>query len=437
MTVATQVNFPKTDKGLQAYLSNIRAPAERTWLALGGGLTVCLEPSGAKTFQARIRRQGETNPRRVRIGSFPSVSLADARRKLSDMKSAAREGRDPALEQRRARAGVTKLRTLGGLVAEYLRRREGQVAAKTLKGERDLLRGVLEPALGDRLLADLEPVDFGNVLTDYVSRLRRGGRSEGTNGNKLLAATRRMFKQGRGWGLFVALDPTAALARPAKERPRDRVLFDGKVLVGPDSRVNELGRLVSALTSERTPLPVSRATRVALLLTLGLGLRALEACSLEWRGISLDGEEPTVSVVASKTKAGLRTLPLPRGLAAMLREMKPTTRKGDVFVFPAEEGARRAGHLHPESLSRAFARSCAVLGIVDASTHDLRRTCLSGLIELGHESVAERIAGHVPRHVLGRHYDRSARMDAMRGAVEAWAAAVDDAAARWKATASG
>src|ERR1700733_11087460 len=82
-------------------------------------------------------------------------------------------------------------------------------------------------------------------------------------------------------------------------------------------------------------------------------------------------------------------------------------------------------HMHPEPLSRAFARACVRLSIADASTHDLRRTCLSGLIELGHESVAERIAGHVPRHVMGKHYDRSKRVEPMLLALEAWSEAVD------------
>ena len=93
-------------------------------------------------------------------------------------------------------------------------------------------------------------------------------------------------------------------------------------------------------------------------------------------------------------------------------------------------------HMHPESLSRAFARACDRLGIADASTHDLRRTCLSGLIELGHESVAERIASHAPRHVLGRHYDRSSRMEAMRAGLEAWSQAVDSARDRAMARAT-
>jgi hypothetical protein len=83
---------------------------------MGNGLTVCLEPSGAKVFQARIRRQGEANARRIRIGSFPACSVADARRRLLDMKSVANEGRDPALEQRRARAGAVMPRTLADLI---------------------------------------------------------------------------------------------------------------------------------------------------------------------------------------------------------------------------------------------------------------------------------------------------------------------------------
>jgi hypothetical protein len=42
--------LPTTDKGWQAYLQNIKAPAARQWIALGGGLVVCLEASGTKTF---------------------------------------------------------------------------------------------------------------------------------------------------------------------------------------------------------------------------------------------------------------------------------------------------------------------------------------------------------------------------------------------------
>ena len=162
----------------------------------------------------------------------------------------------------------------------------------------------------------------------------------------------------------------------------------------------------------------------------GISRYLLETCSLEWRAIDLDGDAPSVSVTSSKTKAGLRTLPLPKASAEILRELRGGAAKGANFVFPAEPGAKRAKHMHAESLSRAFARACARLEIAGASTHDLRRTCLSGLMELGHDTVAERIAGHVPRHVLGRHYDRSSRLDAMRAGLEEWAQAIDAARVR-------
>ena len=66
---------------------------------------------------------------------------------------------------------------------------------------------MLAPVLGDRLLADLEPIDFGKAVADYAARLKREGRSNGTNANKLLAASRRMFKMARGWGLVAARRP--------------------------------------------------------------------------------------------------------------------------------------------------------------------------------------------------------------------------------------
>jgi Arm DNA-binding domain len=215
---------PTTDRGWQAHLSNIRAPEKRTWIPMRNGLTVCLEPSGAKTFQASIRRRGDVNASRIRIGSFPACTVADARRRLIQLRALAREGRDPSIEARRARAGVVALRTLGDPIAQYLRPRDGDVAAKTHQIERELLSGVLDPALGDRLLADLAPVDFGAAVADYAARLKRKGRSNGTNANKLLAACRRIFKMARGWGLVDLADPTAGLSKPAKEAPRIRLM---------------------------------------------------------------------------------------------------------------------------------------------------------------------------------------------------------------------
>jgi integrase len=437
MTNAERV-LPKTDKGWQTYLQNIKAPEAREWLTLGGGLSVCLEPAGTKTFQARIRRFGvDRNARRVRIGSFPAYSVAVARAELAKMKSTAKEGRDPALDARRKKAGVTAPNTVGELIQSYLARRElGELAPKTLKLERDLLEGVLAPKLGSMLVSDLAPLDIDNVVSLYRSRLKKEGRSEGTNANKLLAACRRMFRMAPGWGLLeVGVDPTRGLKKPVKETPGERILCDGVLLMGPNLRLNELGVVAAALMDDDWSRSDGKASRMALMLTLRMGFRALEVCALEWSAIDLDVGTPSLTVTRSKTKAGKRTLPLPGAAVAILADLKKSARKDAKFVFPADAGSTRAQHMHPESLSRAFARICERLKVADVSTHDLRRTCLSGLNELGYDGLAERIAGHVPVSPMAKHYDKSQRLAPMLDALEAWSAAIDGACQRLVSTA--
>ena len=176
-----------------------------------------------------------------------------------------------------------------------------------------------------------------------------------------------MFTKGRAWGFDIPdRDPTAGLVNPARELPRDRILFDGVTLVAPDPRTNEIGALAHALMAEPSPVPVSRPTRLALMLTLLFGLRVSETSSLEWRGILLDGESPTVTVTRSKTRAGLRALPLPRAAVEILTELRAQAGK-DGYVFPGADGGsaaeRRTPHLHPKLISRGFSRACVKLGV--------------------------------------------------------------------------
>jgi hypothetical protein len=96
------------------------------------------------------------------------------------------------------------------LIDIYLDRREDRVAVKTIKGERELLK-IVRAKLGDRLPTDIEARDVGAVL-------RKEGRSAGTNANKLLAVTKRLYQMARGWGLITRANPATDLARPVNEQ---------------------------------------------------------------------------------------------------------------------------------------------------------------------------------------------------------------------------
>src|SRR5215207_5649250 len=89
--------LPSTDKGLAAYISNVRPSGDRQWLALGNGLALVIEPSGVKTYQGRFRLKGSGQAKRMTLGFHPAMSLADARRRLAEVKGAVRAGNDPSL----------------------------------------------------------------------------------------------------------------------------------------------------------------------------------------------------------------------------------------------------------------------------------------------------------------------------------------------------
>lgn len=421
-----KADLPKTDRGWQAYLSNIKVGGVRQWLALGGGLSVCLQEGGGKAFQARIRRAGDKNARRIDIGSFPAVSVAEARQRLVNAKSIAKEGRDPAVDQRRKRAGVHEVRTLSALIELYVQRRKGAGRQpKTLASETAQLELLLRK-LGDRLLADIEPSDIAAVVRSEAERLRRAGRT-GRSANIMLGSTKQMFRQARGWGLVSGANPAAELTRPANETPRHRVLHDPFIYPSKhDPALNEIGILISALRSEIGPLELEQGTRAAIYLSLALGLRAGEVASLEWVAVHLDDTIPTIDVKSSKTRAGVRSIPLSNQVVELLRQLSSHSDKRRKFVFPARSDATRAEHIHPESLSRAFARACEKLSIPGATFHDLRRTLITGLGELtGDDALAKRVAGHKERTTLARHYDQSRRLHAILEPLQRWADALE------------
>lgn len=297
------------------------------------------------------------------------------------------------MERRRAREDIKEIATFGALADGYLARREesGKLRHKTIEIETRAIDS-LRRALGDRLLSDLEPRDISHVVEREATRLRKAGKT-GRSANMMLAAAKRMFKDARGSGNFILPSPAADLTRPAQESARGRILVDGGVLRDlMDPELNESGRLIAALRSKDGPGPDS-ATRSALLLGLLLGMRAGEVAALEWSAVRLDDSMPVLVIAAGKTKAAIRTLPLPPQAVAILRALKKSADRKAQYIFPAREGAERAEHLHAESLSRAFSRLCSSLKIKGATLHDLRRTCLSGIVELtGDTAVAERIA---------------------------------------------
>ena len=67
-------------------------------LSDGGGLHLLVQPSGRKVWRFRYRFAGRENM--LAFGTFPVVSLAEARRKRDEARKLLSDGTDPAVKRR-------------------------------------------------------------------------------------------------------------------------------------------------------------------------------------------------------------------------------------------------------------------------------------------------------------------------------------------------
>ena len=211
-----------------------------------------------------------------------------------------------------------------------------------------------------------------------AARLRKAGRT-GHAANIIFAVAKQIFRDARGVGVFTLPSPAAELKAPAKSRPRaSAYLYDGRVLrdmIDPDR--NEVGALVATLRSADMPGP-DPGTRAALLLGLMLGTRAGEIAALEWSAVRLDDATPALHIVSGKTKSATRTLPLPHQAVAILRSLKPRAHGARFSSSPPGCWSRRT--LPAREPLRALRRIFRQPKHGWRVLHDMRRTCLGGIL---------------------------------------------------------
>jgi hypothetical protein len=145
------------------------------WDTIVSGFGVRCLPGGSKTFVFRYRPHGggrSVNPRLLKLGAFPSISLDDARGAARIQAGNVAKGKDPAQqraeERRRNRATLAKLLAEDGPYELHL---------KELRDIVPLVPRVPHGKFASRSRALTVPATGGSVATLY--RTKREGRVPG------------------------------------------------------------------------------------------------------------------------------------------------------------------------------------------------------------------------------------------------------------------
>lgn len=355
------------------------------------GLYLVVQPSGAKSWALRYRFGGK--PRKLTLGRFGALSVADARKAASDALGAVERGRDPGIDKKldnaARRAGDTKVRTL---IGEFDKRHLSKL--KTGKGVRQSLDHNVTPIIGDMDIKDVTRTDVVRLL----ERIADAGK--GTTANRVKAYMSKFLGwcQDRG---VIEQSPMIGLKPVADENSRERPLTS-----------EEIALLWNACEAE--PVPYGIMFQMLLL----TGQRRGEVAGMRWSDIDADG----VWRLSSTKNAQRHDVPLPE---AALRLLDALPRLG-AYVFTTN------GKTPSTSLSKPHARIAARMvelagrDIAHWTPHDIRHTVKTELAELKVPlDVRSRLTNHLSDiPPMDRRYNHAAYEQEKRDALELWSCVV-------------
>lgn len=296
-------------------------------------LAIRITAAGSRTFY--VVKRAESGMAWLKLGSFPDMSVENARKEAEKMLGQFAQGNDPAQIRRAGRAEMT----LDDLHREYMERR----AAFNRRPDK--------PQANYRLyLSQWGKRKLSSIKHEEVDRLHKKiGRVNGTvTANIMLKLLHVMFNKAiNEWRIWSGENPAHGIKK-FPEQSRDRFL-----------QSDELPRFFQAVAEEP-----NETIRDYVLISLLTGARRSNVLEMRWQDVSFERAEWRIGMTKNGTP---QTVTLSPEALEVLRNRKP--QEEAVFVFP---GTGREGHLAEPK--KGWTRILERAGIADLRIHDLRRT---------------------------------------------------------------
>jgi integrase len=371
------------------FLKSIKpAPAGKRiihWDAQVPGFGIRVSDKSTSAFVLVTRLPGSSNPTARKIGTYPAMTLAQARQVAREWREDIGKGVDPKVKE------AERLRE------EARRRADTFAAAFTVYAEEKLRRlrtgAEVQSAIeryaiqkwGQRPISGLRRADVKELIRDVH-------KFAPVAANRLLSYLKTFF----AWAAeeeLVEASPAAVVKPLADEVKRDRVLSDAEI---------------RAVWEACGALGVFGRAFKFMLVT---GQRRSEVGGMTWGEI--DRDKRLWTLPKERAKAGRKhEIPLSRLAMSILDDCPELSQ----YVFTTGRAAPISGW------SKAKANLDEKAKVGDWHVHDLRRTCATNLGKLGIDRIVmSKLLNHAEGGVTSI-YDRHARDDEKRAAMDRWAA---------------
>lgn len=380
-------------------------PRDKSYkLADSQGLFLLVTPSGGKLWRLKFRIAGAE--KKLALGAYPDVTLAEARTARDLARKQLAEGTDPAAEKQRdkVRAQISASNTFGEIALELIEKRRIEGMAQATIDKATYFLSYLAPQIGKMAVSDIQPIDVLRV----VKLLEATGKRE-TARRTLQFASR----------VFCFAVATARLKSDPTRDLKGALTLPVATHYGAITERREFGKLLRVIDGYDGNL----ITQIALKFAANVFVRPGELRHARWNEFNLDAAVWTIPAEKMKMRKAHR-VPLSRQSLELINAIGEITGSENGYVFPSIRAMSRP--MSENTINAALRR----LGYAkeDMTGHGFRSTASTLLNESGkwHPDAIERALAHGDTDAVRSAYHRGAYWDERVRMAQWWSDYLDE-----------
>ncbi|QKG29227.1 tyrosine-type recombinase/integrase [Campylobacter sp. RM16187] len=387
-----KINAPLTDKLIKSL-----KPKEKEYKKSDGkNLYLFVTPIGRKYFAFEFKSPITQKIRRMALGEYPTLSLAEARERKMELLKQIASGDDPLIIK------TSSDTTLKSIAMEWLNIKATKVAKTTLDKQIIRLERHLFPFLGSKEINDITKADIISILR----KIEKTGHFETMNRIYMLCS--------QIWRYAVGVDKVSH--NIISDINYQYTFKSGKVKnFSTLTSHDDIKRLLIAVNNYNGDIK----TKFALKLAIYTAVRPFNIRSARWDEFDFENGIWQISSEKMKMRETF-TLPLSKQAIKLLNEYKSNTLPND-FLFPSIKNGkfmsentlnlalRRMGFSKDEIVSHGFRAMFSTITNENAHIHGFS------------PDVIERCLAHKEKDKIREAYNRANYMPLMRGLMQWWA----------------
>jgi len=290
-------------------------------LSDGHGLYLLVKPNGGRLWRWKFRFDGKE--KLMALGTYPELSLADARERHAMARRQLVNGIDPMGERKAEKTAVIVAteHTFERIAEQWLEHWRGNKSARHSETTRNRLKANVYPILGDRPIAEVEPMELVRLAKDIEAR----GASD--MAKRILQIVGMVCRYAVAHG-YAKRNPAAEI-RPSDilkpTRKQNMARIDAK----------ELPALLRAIEVYEG----RQLTRLAIKLMALTFVRTSELIGARWEEFDFDTRRWSIPATRMKMKTP-HIVPLPLQAVEVLELLRTISGNGEL-VFPGEQDSKK------------------------------------------------------------------------------------------------